>query len=328
MDKIKVVIVDSPSDAYEHFHTGLAELTAKTDCEVVILPPGTSREETFKVCADADGVIFCYFRVDEEFLGRLKKCRVISRTGIGMNTIDIPACTDHGIYVVNVRDAQTVDVANHCAALILSCAKKIPKANAMVREGVWAVEPLYPVGQLTGKTLGLYGFGRIAHVLAKRMLAFDMRVIACDPFLPEEEFTKNGVVRVDLDTLLAESDFLSLHMPYVKATEHIVNAETFRKMKKSAYLINCARGGLVDEDALVDALKSGEIAGAGLDTITSEHPTPDMPIFSCENAILTPHAAWYSEECNRDLLVEAARNCADALLGKPMGTLCNPELLK
>ena len=107
-----------------------------------------------------------------------------------------------------------------------------------------------------------------------------------------------------------------------------VNAETFRRMKKSAYLINCARGGLVDEDALVEALKSGEIAGAGLDTITSEHPTPDMPIFSCENAILTPHAAWYSVECDRDLLVEAARNCADSLLGKPMGTLCNPELLK
>ncbi len=328
MAEFKVVVVDSPSMAYEHFYTGLKELTDTRDVEVVIVPPGTSREESFKICEDADGIIFSYFFVDEEFLGHLKKCKVISRTGIGMNTIDIPACTRHGIYVVNVREPQTVDVANHVAALILCCAKKICKANKMVREGVWQLEPLAPIGQLTGKTVGLYGFGRIAHVVAKRMLAFDMRVIACDPFLPDEEFVKNGVERVDLDTLIAESDFLSLHMPHTPTTEKIVNAETFKKMKKTAYLINCARGGLVDEDALVEALKSGEIAGAGLDTIWSEHPTPDMPIFSCENAVITPHAAWYSVECDRDLLVDAAKNLADSLLGKPMNTLCNPELLK
>ncbi len=326
MSKLKVVVVDSPSTAYQYFHQGFSGLPE--DAEVVILPPGTSREETFRVCEDADGIVFCYFQVDEEFLSHLKKCKVISRTGIGMNTIDIPACTRHGILVANVRDPQTVDVANHVAALILSCAKKIPKANAMVREGVWKMEPLMPIRCLTGQTVGLYGFGRIAHVVARRMHGFDMRVIAHDPFLPAEEFEKNGVESVSLEELLTQSDFLSLHMPLTEKTRKIVDAEALHKMKPTAYLINCARGGLVDEEALVAALKDGTIAGAGLDTITSEHPTPDMPIFSCDNAILTPHSAWFSEESNNALLSDAAEHVANFLTGKPVVSMCNPEVLE
>lgn len=323
MSELKVVIVDSPSTSYEFFHEGLAELTKQRDCEVIILPPGTSREETFEVCRDADGIVFCYFKVDEEFLGKLEKCKIISRTGIGMNTIDIPACTRHGVLVANVRDPQTVEVANHVAALALACAKKITKANSMVREGVWAMEPLAPVWRLTGRVFGMYGFGRIAHAVAKRMLAFDMDVIAYDPFLSPEEMEKNGVRAVSLDELIETSDFLSMHLPLTAETAKIVNAETFRRMKNTAFIINCARGGIIDEDALVEALKTGEIAGAGLDTITSEHPTPDMPIFSCENAILTPHSAWYSEECNNELLSDAAKNVADYLLGHEVRNLCN-----
>ena len=323
MPEYKIVIVDSPSLSYEFFHEGLKEITEQKDCEVVILPPGTSREETFEVCRDADGIVFCYFKVDEEFLGKLEKCKIISRTGIGMNTIDIPACTRHGVAVANVRDPQTVEVANHIAALSLACAKKITKANSMVRDGIWAMEPLMPVWRLTGKVFGLYGFGRIAHATAKRMLAFDMDVIAYDPFLPEEEMARNGVRKVELDELIETSDFLSMHLPLTAETNKIVGADVFRRMKKTAFIINCARGGIIDEDALVEALKSGEIAGAGLDTLTSEHPTPDMPIFSCENAIITPHSAWFSEECNNELLSDAARNVSDFLLCKEVRNLCN-----
>lgn len=325
MSAFKVVVVDSPSQSYEYFHQGFSELR---DADVVILPPGTTREETFRVCEDADGIVFCYFNVDEEFLGHLKKCHVISRTGIGMNTIDIPACTRHNILVANVRDPQTVEVANHVAALILCCAKKIPQANRMVREGMWQMEPLMPIYRLTGQTLGMFGFGRIAHAAAKRMLAFDMNVIAYDPFLSAEDMEKSGVRKVELDELLTTSDFLSMHLPLNDETRCIMDADKLAKMKPTAYLINCARGGLIDEDALVKALRDGTIAGAGLDTITSEHPTPDMPIFSCDNAIITPHSGWFSEQCNNDLLAGAAKNVADILLGKPVSNICNPELLK
>lgn len=328
MAELKLVVMDLPSIKYEYVYEGFKELTDQKDCEVIILPPGTPRETMIKEASEADGIVFCYELVDEAFLDQMKKPKIFSRTGIGMNNIDIPACTKRGILVANVRDPQTVEVANHVSAFVLALDRSLVKANKLVREGVWAMEPIAPIWCLTGMVFASYGFGRIAKATTKRMKAFGMEVIACDPYVSAEEMSEYGVRKVEAEELITTADFLSLHLPYTKETEKIVDADVLKKMKKTAYLINTARGGLVDEEALVEALKTGEIAGAGLDTLSTEHPTPDMPIFSCENAIITPHAGWYSEEANVALMSEAAKNVADFLLGKPVKNMCNPEVLE
>ncbi len=319
----KIVVADAPYPDTQPIFDAFAKAG---NCEVTLLPEGTSRVETFQVCKDADAVLFAYFEVNEEFLSTLQRCRVISRFGIGMNTIDIPACTRHGIYVANVRTPQIRDVANHALTFILACAKKLTISNEMVRHGIWSQDPVVPIYQLTNKVVGLVGFGQIARQVAKRVVACDMQVISYDPFVDEETMKQAGVRKVSMEELLETADFVSLHLPYTKETEKTINTAAFDRMKETAYLINTARGGLVDEAAMIEALREKKIAGVGIDVLVDEHPPADHPIFQFKNAIITPHAAWYSEECLRDLLTEASEQAIQALRGGIPTNLVNVEL--
>jgi phosphoglycerate dehydrogenase-like enzyme/Na+/melibiose symporter-like transporter len=231
----KIVVTDAPYPDTQPIFDAFAKAG---NCEVTLLPEGTSRAETFQVCKDADAVLFAYFEVNEEFLSTLQRCRVISRFGIGMNTIDIPACTRHGIYVANVRTPQIRDVANHALTFILACAKKLTISNEMVRHGIWSQDPVVPIYQLTNKVVGLVGFGQIARQVAKRVVACDMQVISYDPFVDEETMKQAGVRKVSMEELLETADFVSLHLPYTKETEKTINTAAFDRMKETAYCAN------------------------------------------------------------------------------------------
>ncbi len=323
MARFKIVVTDSPFPDSSYFKKGLGDL----DCDFTILPLDTPREEVYRFCHDADGLIITFFDTNDDFLSSLDHCKVVSRVGIGMNNVDVDSCTKNNIYAVNVRYPQTKDVANHACALMLACAKKLPQLNTMTHSGKWGYKEIAPIYTLTNKTLGLWGCGLIGRHVAARMKGFEMNVISYDPFVDAESMAKLGIRKVDLDEFLATSDFISLHMKHTPDTDKIVNAEAFAKMKPTAILINTSRGGLVDEAALIDALNNGKIAAAGLDVLTDEYPTPDNPIFACPNCLITPHTAWYSEECQNDLLTEAAANVVDALTVKELKSLVNTELL-
>jgi len=228
-------------------------------------------------------------------MAQMPKCKIIARYGIGVDTIDLDAATQAGIIVTNNPTYCIEEVAEQTLALVLASARKIPFYDRMVRAGRWEVPPGKPIFRLVGRTLGLVGFGNIARQVAARAAAFGLAVLYSDPFVKEGQFEVPGKA-VDLDTLLRESDFVSLHPPLTPQTRKMIGEAAFGRMKRTAVLINCARGPIVDTDALVRALDAKRIAGAALDTVDPE-PLPDPhPLRGRDNVILNPHVAWYSEQ--------------------------------
>jgi len=225
----------------------------------------------------------------------MPNCRIIARFGIGVDTIDLEAATRAGIIVTNNPTYCIDEVAEHTMALLLACARKVPLYDRLVRASRWEVPPGKPMFRLSGRTLGLVGFGNIARQVAVRAATFGMRILYADPFVAEGQFKEPGT-KADLDQLLAESDFVSVHPPLTPDTRRMIDDAALAKMKKTAFLINCARGPVVDTDALVRALDAGKIAGCALDT-TDPEPLPDPhPLRGRENVVITPHVAWYSEQ--------------------------------
>jgi len=245
----------------------------------------------------------------------MPKCRIIARYGIGVDTIDLDAATQAGIIVTNNPTYCIEEVAEQTMALILASARKIPFYDRMVRSGRWEVPPGKPIYRLVGRTLGLIGFGNIARQVAVRAAAFGLAVLYSDPFVKEGLFKVPGKA-VDLDTLLRDSDFVSLHPPLTPQTRKMIGETAFGKMKRTAVLINCARGPIVDTDALVQALDAKTIAGAALDTVDPE-PLPDPhPLRGRDNVILTPHVAWYSEQAMAGLQAGAPGEVRRVLSGQ------------
>src|SRR5215510_12422120 len=284
--KAKVVLTDyvwESLDVEKKTLAGLAEL----------VPLQTKKPDEFlPQAADCDALLNTYAGpITAEVMAKMPKCRIIARYGIGVDTIDLDAATRAGIIVTNNPTYCIEEVAEHTMALLLACARKVAFYDRRVRGGEWAVPPGKPIFRLAGRTLGLVGFGNIARQVALRAAAFGMRVLYADPFVKEGPGQK-----VELDALLAESDFVSLHPPLTPDTRKLMNDATFAKMKPSAFLINCARGPVVDTDALVRALDAKTIAGCALDT-TDPEPLPNPhPLRGRENVIIVPHAAWYSEK--------------------------------
>jgi D-3-phosphoglycerate dehydrogenase len=288
----------------------------------VLAPLGVERIEPVAIdapdadarLADADVVLVREAPLPAERIARLDRCRAIVRYGVGVDNIDLEAAAARGIYVANVPDYGTHEVAEHALALILATVRRIAQRDRAVRAGAWGVGAREPIARLAGSTLGLIGFGRIAEALWRKTAGLGVRAtLAYDPLraaLPD------GVRPVDLDTLLAESDVISLHAPLTDATRHLLNEERLGHVRRGAVLVNTARGGLIDEAALLAALDDGRLRAAGLDTF-EEEPLPEgHPLRARPQVVLTDHAGWYSDASLQELQHGAAIEAARVLRGE------------
>jgi D-3-phosphoglycerate dehydrogenase len=291
------------------------ELLASIGAEIQLAAEPTP-DAIMKLAKDADGVLVTYAKITGDMIRQMTKCRVISRFGIGVDNVDIPVATEKGIVVTKVPDYCIDEVSDHAMALLLSAVRKIPMGTEQVHAGTWKMPNFVPIHRLRGSVLGLAGFGRIPQLVAPKAQAFGMTVIAFDPYLPKEVFAKAGVEQVDFPTLLKRSDYISVHSPLTPETKGLFNADAFKQMKKGAYIVNTARGPVIDEAALAAAIDSGHIAGAGLDVMTTEPPV-NSPLIGKRNVIITPHTSFYSDESLVELQTKAAQEVANVLTGKP-----------
>lgn len=272
-----------------------------------------------EACRDADALINQYVQLDAAFIATLERCRVIARYGIGVNTIDVEAATAAGIMVANVPDGSLDDVSDHAAAMILSLSRGLGVYDRALRRGQWDYAQAKPLHRLRGATLGLLGFGNIPRRLAAKMQAFGMRTLAHDPFVdPGTALREHATTMVDTEELFSTADVVSVHLPLTAETTGLVDARLLGLMKETALLLNTSRGGIVQEQDLAAALTAGRLGGAGLDVFTQEPLGQQSPLTTLENTILTPHAAWYSEESEQEIRTKTARNVLEALFaGQP-----------
>jgi len=280
-----------------------------------------------RVAAGADALLVTYANITAEMIAAMTRCRIISRFGIGVDNVDIQAATNAGIVVTKVPDYCVDEVSDHALALLLALIRKIPLANAQVHAGGWAMAEVAPIHRVRGTVVGLVGFGKIPQLVAPKAKAFGLRVIAFDPYVPAEVFARAGVQPVDFFELLAVSDYVSIHTPLLAETRGLFNVDVFRRMKPGAYLINTARGPIVDEAALAEALDAGRLAGAALDVMTAEPPI-GSPLLGRQNVILTPHTSFYSEESLVELQTKAAEEVVAVLSGRVPRNPVNPEALR
>jgi D-3-phosphoglycerate dehydrogenase len=280
-----------------------------------------------RVARDADAVLVTYAKITADMIRQMSRCRIIARFGIGVDNVDIGAATAAGIIVTRVPDYCIDEVSDHTLALLLALVRKIPFANSGVHAGRWEMSSVAPIHRLRGRVLGLVGFGRIPQLVAPKAKAFGLKVVTYDPFVPQELVTSAGVERVGFAELLKVSDYISIHTPLMPETEGLFNADVFPQMKPTAYLINTARGPIVDEEALAHALDAGQLAGAALDVLSQEPPT-GSPLLGRNNVILTPHMSFYSIESLVELQTKAAEEVVRVLTGQSPCNPVNPEVAK
>jgi D-3-phosphoglycerate dehydrogenase len=274
---------------------------------------GLSKEELLKIIGDYDGLaIRSATKVTAEVIRAAKNLKVIGRAGIGVDNVDIPAATAAGIIVMNTPFGNSITTAEHAIALMMALARDIPAANASTHAGKWEKNRFMGV-ELTGKILGLIGCGNIGSIVAERAKGLKMRVIAFDPYLSAERATDLGVEKVELNDLLARADFVTLHTPLTAETRNIISADAIKRMKKGARLINCARGGLVDEAAVKGAIDSGHLAGAAFD-VFEEEPAVGNPLFGNEKVVATPHLGASTSEAQENVALQVAEQISDYLL--------------
>jgi D-3-phosphoglycerate dehydrogenase len=279
---------------------------------------------------DVDAIITSWgVRVDQQVIDALENCVVIGVGSVGVDMVDIDAATAAGIVVTNVPDVFIEEVADHAMGLLLDMARRTPTMVRMAREGQWyqARPILSKVPRLLGQTIGLFAFGNVARCTARRAKAFGMHVIAHDPYVSELEITGAGVEPVSFSELLERSDYLSIHSPHNEETEHAFSTDAFAQMKETAVVINTARGPIIDELALIEALSSGAIAGAGLDVLEQEPPEPDNPLLGMENVVLTPHVASATTRMRPETRRRVGREVALVLRGRWPMSCVNPTVL-
>ena len=275
--------------------------------------PGLSEDELVQIVGGFDGIVVrSATKVTGHILEAATQLRVVGRAGIGVDNIDVERATAEGVIVMNAPFGNSVTTAEHAIALMMSLARQIPAADRSTRSGKWEKSRFVGV-ELAGKTLGLIGCGNIGSIVASRAQGLGMRVIATDPFLSPERAEQLGVGRLELDEVLKRADFLSLHTPLNDSTRHILDAAALAKTKQGTRIVNCARGGLIDEDALREALDSGHVASAALDVFLSE-PPGEHPLFECENVIVTPHLGASTGEAQEKVAVQIAEQMSDYLL--------------
>jgi D-3-phosphoglycerate dehydrogenase / 2-oxoglutarate reductase len=305
--KHKIVVVDPFSQDLSAIHRGLAPLG-----EYILDSPAPG-EDWRRLARDAAGIIVNLTPIDSDTIAGLECCAVIARLGTGYDSVDIRSARAAGIAVTNVSDYCGDEVSEHVLALMLSWMRHIPQADKDMKSGTWTQLGYRPVRRLRTRTMGLVGFGRLARAVAARTVALGMRTLAYDPYAPEQP--PRGVEMTGLESVLDESDVISLHVPLTDDTRGLIGREALARMKSGALLINAARGGLVDEDALAEAIGSNRIAGAALDVFENEPLEAGSPLRNHSRILLTPHMAFYSEDALASLEEQAARSVADILGG-------------
>jgi D-3-phosphoglycerate dehydrogenase / 2-oxoglutarate reductase len=302
------------------------EILAKIGAELR-LAKEPKPEAILEVTRDADAVLTTYAKVTADMIPHMTRCRVIARFGIGVDNVDIPSATKAGIVVTRVPDYCLDEVSDHTMALLLAMVRKIPSSNTRTQSGRWEMRAVVPIHRLRGTVLGLVAFGQIPQLVAPKAQAFGIRVVTYDPFVTREVIERAKVEQVEFDELLKISDYISIHTPLLPATHHLFARDVFRRMKPTAYLINTARGPIVDETALAAALDQGHLAGAALDVMEQEPPS-GSPLFGRDNVIITPHTSFYSEESLVDLQSKAAEEVVRVLRGQAPRNPVNPEALR
>ncbi|MCS6921958.1 MAG: hydroxyacid dehydrogenase [Elioraea sp.] len=279
---------------------------------------------------EAEAILLWLTRVDRAFLDACPRLKVVARYGVGFDTVDVAACTERGLPVAVTNGANDLGVAEHAMALLLGVARRLTEYDAMVRRGEWRSTDGPAIGELAGRSVLVIGYGRIGTRVARLCAAFGMRVMVHDPAFPTPRIAADGHLPApDWRAALAEADVVTLHCPLNDTTRHLIDADAFARMKPGVWLINTARGPVVDETALVAALRSGKVAAAGLDVLSVEPARPDNPLLTMPNVILTPHAAASARETLARMAERAARNILDALAGRiDPGFLVNPEVVQ
>ncbi len=291
---------------------------------IVDICPNMEEEELCRVIGGYDAIITrSQTRITGKVIEAAKNLKVIGRAGVGVDGIDIPAATKHGITVVNTPESNTIAACEHTIALMLAMTRHIPQAHQSIMEGRWDRKSFTGI-QLLNKTVGIIGVGRVGSNVAKRLQAFNMRTIGYDPYIPLERGKQLGVELVDLDTLLAQSDYITLHTPLTDETRHMITAKEIAKMKDGVRIVNASRGAVIKIDDLAEALKSGKVAGAGIDVWAKEPLKPEEnPFLGMKNVCLTPHLGASTVEAQIGVATDVAKGVADALHGEPVATAVN-----
>jgi len=315
--KWKVVITDCDHMDIEEEKKTFAQIGAD-----LVWAKLKKEEELIRECRDADGLLNQYALMTRKVLENLPKVKAIARYGVGVDSIDLKAATDLGIIVANVPDYCIDEVAIQAVTMLMALIRKTVFFHQKVKSGQWDFQQGMPIHRIRGKTLGLVGCGKIGLQVAEIVSSLGVRVLAFDPYIQKLE----GIERVDLDFLLKESDFISIHCPLNESSRHLIGEDAFRKMRKNPLIINTSRGPVIDEKALIEALKEGRVSGAGLDVLEKEPPDLQNPLLKMENVLLSPHMGFYSDESIKELNRRTAESVADVLLGKWPKSVVNPEV--
>lgn len=312
----RVVVAEPIADA------GIEALAESSDVDVAI---GLDREELLSRLGDAEGlVVRSATMVDREMLEAAPRLRVVGRAGIGVDNIDLEAATARGVLVVNAPQANTVSAAEHTMALLLAQARNVPRAHSTLTSGTWDRKSFQGV-ELHGKTLGVIGLGKIGTLVAQRCLAFGMHLLAYDPYVSEDRARRLGVEIVDLERLLSEADVITIHLPLTKDTEGLLDKEALARAKQGVRIVNTSRGGIIDEQALADAIRSGRVAGASLDVFAVE-PLRTSPLFELPQVVVTPHLGASTAEAQDKAGTDVAEAVAAALQGELVPSAVNVDL--
>jgi D-3-phosphoglycerate dehydrogenase len=319
----KVLVTDYVWPSVEPERAVLAEIGA----DLVVAPDG-SEETLISLAKDVDGILTCFAKVTDKVVRAAKRCLAIGRYGVGVDNIAVETASSLGIVVTYVPDYCIDEVSDHVMGLLLGWNRRIVLFDRATKTLGWGSEGLgMRIMRLRGKSLGIVGFGRIGRAVAEKAKVFGMDILAYDPFLTPEGAARSGGRQVDLDTLLKESDFVTLHTPLIPETHNLIGEEQLALMKQDAFLINAARGGLIDENALYNALTTNQIAGVGVDVLEDLNPPIDHRLIQLGNVIVTPHTAFFSQEAVLELEERAASEVASVLENRVPDNIVNPEVL-
>ncbi|MFC1860385.1 C-terminal binding protein [Chloroflexota bacterium] len=291
-----------------------AEELAKVNAELVGVDCVTE-DEIIEATKDVDAILTSEADITRRVMEASPKCKVIVRYGVGVDTVDVNAATDNGIIVVNMAGYNSEEVSNHAITLLLACAKRLIFLDKITKQGRWVTRPLPPMVPIYGQTLGLVGCGNIGRRTARKAQPFGLKILGYDPYIDKSLASEYGITLVSLPELIKESDFISVHAPLSKETQHLIGEKEFKQMKSSAYLINTSRGPVIDEVALIKALQEKQIAGAGLDVFEKEPVDTDNPLLKMDNVVVTPHFAGYSDVSYSSREIRVGKETARVLSG-------------
>lgn len=317
---MRIAIVDSDNESFEQEQ----EVADRHGLELT-RHRAVTEQETIEAARGADGILVQYAPLTAVVMDALPALRVIGRYGVGVDTVDVPAATARGIAVCNVPDYGVQDVSDHAIALTMSVVRGTAQLDRLVRSGEYGLVPVKPLHRVSSLRFGAVGLGRIGAATAVKARALGFTVVGSDPMLEVGARTADGIEVVEFEDVLATCDVISLHVPLMESTHHLIGEGALARMKPGAVLVNTCRGGVVDTQAVARALQDGRLKGAGLDVFEEEPLPADSPLLDCPSAVLTPHASWYSEESYAELKRRVAEEVAAVLRGERPREILNPE---